>query len=170
MVTVPSGISPGQALQITSPSGTLLSVIVPDGILEGQQFQVQHAPQSAAPGTVVTAQNNAFAAGAVTAATPGLGGVVASAGNTANTVTNAVGIRNVKKSGDGVLVPCSACGADNRTKMVMGSRAQFNCGHCNALVFWRPRQVWLRDQGMPMEKSIHPAPGEKDSSGCCILM
>ena len=122
--------------------------------------------QQAPPGTVVQAQNNQIAAGAISAATPGLGGIVARKGDTANVINNALG-GTAKRSGAGVMVPCSSCGAQNETKMAMGSRAQFNCGQCGAVVLWRPRQVWLRDQGMPMEKPIHPQPGETDGAGVC---
>lgn len=167
LVTVPPGVAPGQTLQISTPSGQLVQVAVPAGVLQGQQFHV--STQQAPPGTVVQAQNNQFAPGAITAATPGLGGTVARHGDTANAVNNALG-GTAKRTGNGVLVPCSSCGAQNETKMAMGSRAQFNCGQCGAVVLWRPRQVWLRDQGMPLEKSIHPQPGESDGSGCCVLL
>lgn len=167
MVTVPPGVAPGQTLQITSPAGQPMHVQVPQGVLEGHQFQVQ---MQAPAGTTVQAQNAQIAAGAISAATPGLGGIVARNGDTANAVTNTLGNNPVKRTGDGVMVPCSSCGAENQAKMVMGSRAQFTCGHCGALVLWRPRQVWLRDQGMPLEKSIHPQPGEVDGAACCVLL
>merc|ERR1740117_2281274 len=32
---------------------------------------------------------------------------------------------------------------------------------CGRVVQWRPRQVWLRDQGRPLEMGIHPQPGEE---------
>ena len=170
MVTVPAGVASGQTVQINAPSGELMNVVVPAGVSEGQQFQVQLS-QPAPAGTVVQAQNNQFAPGAITAATPGLGGMVAGAGDTANAVTNSLGNNQVKRSGDGVMVQCLACGAQNQTKMAMGSRAQFNCGHCGAIVLWRPRQVWLRDQGMPLERPINVQPGDPpDGPACCILL
>ena len=168
-VTAPPGAVPGMTVQITAPSGQPVQFQVPAGVSAGQQFQVQMQSPAAA-GAVVQAQNNAFAPGAITAATPGIGGAVAQAGPVANDVNNALGNRQVKNPGSGVMVPCSACGAQNETKMAMGSRAQFNCGHCGALVLWRPRQIWLRDQGLPLEKSIHPQPGESDGSGCCVVL
>ena len=171
VVTVPQGLGPGAMIQVRTPEGATVQVAVPQGVSAGQQFKVQVAPQQAAPGTVVAAQNMGFAPGAVTSATPGLGGVVAGAGADANAIYNALGNNPVKNPGDGVMVPCSACSAQNQAKMAMGSRAQFNCGSCGALVYWRPRQVWLRDQGMPMEMPIHPAPGEKDGGcGCCAIL
>ena len=126
----------------------------------------------AAPVTVVAGQNQGFAPGSVNPNAGGLGGLVATAGPTANAVNNTLAPINnqprVKNVGDAMLVPCSSCGANNDVKMIMGSRAQFTCGNCGTVVFWRPRQVWLRDQGRPMEKSIHPLPGESD--GCCVLL
>ena len=108
MVTCPEGVQPGQSIQITTPSG-MMQVTVPSGVAAGQQFRVQVGAAAAPPGTVVDAQNNAFAAGAVQ------GGALGSIGDASNAAKNALG-SNVKKSGDGVMVPCSACGAENRTK------------------------------------------------------
>ena len=72
-------------------------------------------------------------------------------------------------TGKGVLVPCSTCNSNNECEMVMGSLAQFVCGQCGAQVSWRPRQVWLRDQGQPLEKPIHPQPGDREECGCTVL-
>eukprot|EP01063_Lacrimia_lanifica_P023105 TRINITY_DN305_c0_g2_i2.p3 TRINITY_DN305_c0_g2~~TRINITY_DN305_c0_g2_i2.p3 ORF type:complete len:120 (+),score=23.33 TRINITY_DN305_c0_g2_i2:51-410(+) len=100
------------------------------------------------------------------------GGQVGKLGNALMGANHAVGLRKEqKRPGAGVLVPCSACGRDNHTEMIMGNRAQFTCGNCGAVVLWRPRQVWLRDQGRPMEMPIHPKPGEADTEGCkCVVM
>lgn len=123
---------------------------------------------------VVQGQNQGFAAGSVNPNSGGIGGLVATAGPTANAVKNTLapinGAPRVKNVGDAMLVPCSSCGANNDVKMVMGSRAQFTCGSCGTVVLWRPRQVWLRDQGQPMEKPIHPQPGERDGRDCCVLL
>ena len=170
MVTAPPEATAGQVLQITAPSGEQMFVAMPDGVSAGEQFRVQLETEVSPSGVVVQAQNNAFAEGAISAATPGLGGIVAQIAPTANTISNAVGNRTLKNKGSGVMVACSSCGAENETKLVMVSRAQFNCGQCGQLVLWRPRQVWLRDQGMPMEKPIHPQPGESDGAGCCVLL
>ena len=144
MITVPSGVVSGQIIKINTSSGPM-QVTVPNGVGEGQQFRAQ---LPAAPsGVVVDAQNAGYAPGAFH------GGPIAAIGDASNKVSNAmggpfIGKGKAKQSGDGVMVSCLACGAENRTKMAMGSRAQFNCGQCGQVVLWRPRQVWLRDQGM----------------------
>jgi len=66
-----------------------------------------------------------------------------------------------KQPGDGVTVACSFCSTQNTTKMTTGTRANFDCAQCGRGVVWRPRQVWLRDQGRPLEMGIHPQPGEE---------
>ena len=124
---------------------------------------------AAPPGTVVAAQNASLAPGAWD------GGAIGQAGVMGINMNNTLGMHHVagtqpqKRPGDGVMVPCSACGAENQCAMVMGNRAQFTCGQCGVVVLWRPRQIWLRDQGMPMEKPIHPQPGETDGMRCCIV-
>ena len=45
---MPPGAAGGQQVQITTPSGQLLSATVPAGLVEGQTFQVSVAPTSAA--------------------------------------------------------------------------------------------------------------------------
>ena len=122
---------------------------------------------------VVQGQGQGYAPGSINPNSGGLGGFVATVGPTANAVKNTLAPVNmrprVKNVGEGMLVACNQCGVNNDVKMVMGSRAQFTCGSCGTVVFWRPRQVWLRDQGRPMEKAIHPLPGEKDG-GCCAIL
>ena len=66
-----------------------------------------------------------------------------------------------KQPGDGVTVCCCYCSTENTTEMTTGTRAKFECAQCGRRVVWRPRQVWLRDQGRPLEMSIHPQPGEE---------
>ena len=41
LVTVPTGVAPGQMLQVSTPAGQQMQVAVPAGVSEGQQFQVQ---------------------------------------------------------------------------------------------------------------------------------
>ena len=40
LVTVPAGMTGGQVLQITTPSGQLVQVQIPAGLAGGQQFQM----------------------------------------------------------------------------------------------------------------------------------
>ena len=40
-VTCPAGCKEGDTVQIQSPAGQLLQVVVPPGVMAGQQFQVQ---------------------------------------------------------------------------------------------------------------------------------
>ena len=66
-------------------------------------------------------------------------------------------------AGDGVMVACSFCSSQNSTQYPMypaNALAQFDCTHCGVVVMWRPRQVWLRDQGVPLEMAVHPQPGD----------
>ena len=76
---------------------------------------------------------------------------------------------NAKKPGEGVLVPCDKCHTNNETKMTMSNMAQFECGECGERVRWRPRQVWLRDQGCALERPIHLEEGEVDEVSCCVV-
>lgn len=171
MVVVPPDTAAGAQLQVTAPSGQKFQVTVPDGVQPGQQFKISLQQPEAPAGTVVAAHNMGLAPGAWD------GGVIGQAGTAGINVTNTLGLHHLapgtkaqKKAGDGVMVPCSACGAENQAAMVMGNRAQFTCGHCGTVVLWRPRQVWLRDQGLPMEKPIHPQPGETDGMACCAVL
>ena len=66
-----------------------------------------------------------------------------------------------KQPGDGVTVSCCFCSTQNTTKMATGTRAKFDCAQCGRSVVWRPRQVWLRDQGRPLEMGIHPSAAEE---------
>ena len=40
-VQVPAGVSPGQMLQVASPSGQMMQVAVPAGVSAGQMIQIQ---------------------------------------------------------------------------------------------------------------------------------
>ena len=49
-VTVPAGVSPGEMVQIQTPSGQMVQAQVPAGLQPGQAFQIELAPQpQAAP-------------------------------------------------------------------------------------------------------------------------
>ena len=39
-VTVPSGVKPGQSVQVAGAKSGMTTVIVPDGVAEGDTFQV----------------------------------------------------------------------------------------------------------------------------------
>lgn len=170
MVTVPDGVSAGQTIQVNTPSGQAFKTVVPEGLLPGQQFKLSLQQPAAAPGTIVAGQNEGLAPGAWD------GGAIGQMGTASAHVSNAIGNHHIagtqpqKVAGNATMVPCSACGAHNAVKMVMGTRAQFTCGQCGVVVIWRPRQIWLRDQGLPMEKPIHPQPGETDGMGCCVIL
>mmetsp|Transcript_100061 Transcript_100061/g.312836 ORF Transcript_100061/g.312836 Transcript_100061/m.312836 type:complete len:164 (-) Transcript_100061:112-603(-) len=157
-VSVPDGAGPGSLLQITSPDGATSSLVtVPSDGAAGQEIRC------------VQAKNQGLTAGAFTGG--GARGLLIAGNNTGininRAVGNAIGLK-AKKTGEGVFIPCDKCGVNNETKMTMSSGAQFECGACGATVRWRPRQIWLRDMGRPLEKSVHLKEGEAESS-CCVL-
>mmetsp|Transcript_18 Transcript_18/g.35 ORF Transcript_18/g.35 Transcript_18/m.35 type:complete len:480 (+) Transcript_18:137-1576(+) len=45
-VTVPNGVSPGQAIQVSAPDGKIVSAVVPSGMVPGSSFMVEVPGQS----------------------------------------------------------------------------------------------------------------------------
>jgi len=52
-VQLPPGAKPGQHLQLQTPDGQMMMVVVPDGFSEGMTMQVQYMPQSVPTATGV---------------------------------------------------------------------------------------------------------------------
>eukprot|EP00930_Biecheleria_cincta_P086906 TRINITY_DN76161_c0_g1_i1.p1 TRINITY_DN76161_c0_g1~~TRINITY_DN76161_c0_g1_i1.p1 ORF type:complete len:161 (-),score=29.29 TRINITY_DN76161_c0_g1_i1:257-739(-) len=152
MVSIPQDASSGGYIWITAPSGVSSTVTVPpDGAPGGEIKCVQ-------------AKNAGLAAGAFT------GGSATGVFTTAAVVGSAINPHvHAKRPGEGVFVPCGYCNANNETKMCMANMAQFECGACGAVVRWRPRQVWIRDQGKKLEKPILLKEGEVENAACCTV-
>lgn len=156
-VTIPEGAGPGAFFVITAPSGQTSLVTVPPDGASGQQIKCVQAKDA---GLAQGAFTGGGVQGAFTAAE-----VV---GKTLERINGAEKARMRKKPGEGVFIACATCYVNNETKMTMSNMARFTCGACGAEVRWRPRQIWLRDQGMQLEKPIHLKPDEKDSV-CCVI-
>eukprot|EP00406_Dinophysis_acuminata_P010324 CAMPEP_0179238316 /NCGR_PEP_ID=MMETSP0797-20121207/14887_1 /TAXON_ID=47934 /ORGANISM="Dinophysis acuminata, Strain DAEP01" /LENGTH=159 /DNA_ID=CAMNT_0020945613 /DNA_START=27 /DNA_END=506 /DNA_ORIENTATION=- len=150
-VTIPQDAAPGSFMWITSPAGVSSTLTVPADGAPGQEVRC------------VRAKNAGLAAGAFTGG--GAEGIFKGAAVVGSVINPHV---HAKKPGEGVFVPCAKCGANNETKMCMSNMARFDCGACGAEVRWRPRQVWLRDQGSKLEKPVNLQDGEVDSRGCVV--
>lgn len=181
---VPHGdLTAGELIQVPCMiRGGMHTVSVPDGAEEGEEFhtEVIGAP-AAAPPKVKPHSVLRFAAGVPAAAPaspsrlksfpqehprcpPAEGSVVLDKAQVPwarRTSRECVAFDSGKQPGDGVTVSCCFCSTQNTTKMATGTRAKFDCAQCGRSVVWRPRQVWLRDQGRPLEMGIHPSAAEE---------
>ena len=173
----PGDLRAGELIQVPCMiRGGMHTVSVPDGAEEGEEC---HTVEVTAPVSPKTKPHSIlrFAAGAPTTLArnveqPPEGQVEAGAAglDTAQfpwrrrancDAPGKVAFDSGKQPGDDVTVCCCYCSTQNTTEMTANPRAKFECAHCGRRVVWRPRQVWLRDQGRPLEMSIHPQPGEE---------
>ena len=184
----PGDLTAGELIQVPCMiRGGMHTVSVPDGAEEGEEFHTEVVAAPAAAGPKAKAHSILRFAAGVPAVAPASPSKLKSFPPTAKPPTpgtegrptsppvldkqqvpwrrrasrECVHFDSGKQPGDGVMVACSFCSTQNNTKMATTTRAMFDCAQCGRVVQWRPRQVWLRDQGRPLEMGIHPQPGEE---------